>query len=59
MKEFSSHQKLKKIALFYVASQCSEQEIIDLGELFKSMDKNNDGVLSVDEMKEGLKHLST
>jgi len=53
MKNFTHHQKLKKVALTFIASQLSESEIIELGSLFKSLDKNNDGTLSIDEIKKG------
>lgn len=54
LKGFSACNKLKKVALTYMASQMSEQEITELGKLFKQLDKNGDGQLSVEEIKEGL-----
>ena len=70
LKNFYNHGKLKKIALTYIASQLSEVEIDDLGDisrkytflsfflilgsLFKKMDINGDGQLTFDELKTGL-----
>lgn len=54
LKSFQNHEKLKKVALTYIASQMSEQEITELGNLFKSLDKNGDGVLTIDEITSGV-----
>jgi len=35
LKNFTQHHKLKKVALTYIASQLSENEISDLGKLFR------------------------
>ena len=53
LKSFNNYDKLKKVALTYIASQLSEREITELGKLFKKIDKNGDGVLTIDEMKAG------
>ncbi|CAD8132757.1 unnamed protein product [Paramecium octaurelia] len=54
LKNFNGSNKLKKVALTFIASQLNEQEITDLGKLFKQLDKNGDGVLTIDELREGL-----
>ncbi|KAL4463768.1 hypothetical protein ABPG72_022822 [Tetrahymena utriculariae] len=54
LKNFTQHHKLKKVALTFIASQLSENEISDLGKLFRQLDKNGDGTLTVDEIREGL-----
>ncbi|KAL4465828.1 hypothetical protein ABPG74_004065 [Tetrahymena malaccensis] len=56
LKSFTSNSKLKKVALTFIASQLSETEIIDLGKQFKQLDKNGDGVLSIEEITEGMKN---
>ena len=53
-KNFQNYNKLKKATLTYIASQLSENEIQELGKLFKGIDKNGDGVLTVEEIKNGL-----
>ncbi|EGR31676.1 protein kinase domain protein [Ichthyophthirius multifiliis] len=54
LKNFTQHHKLKKVALAFIASQLSENEISELGKLFRQLDKNGDGVLTIDEIREGL-----
>jgi calcium-dependent protein kinase len=54
LKNFQNYNKLKKATLTFIASQMSENEIQELGKLFKGIDKNGDGVLTVDEIKSGL-----
>lgn len=44
-----------QVTLTYIASQLQESEIQELGDLFKSIDKNGDGCLSLEEVKEALK----
>jgi len=46
--------KLKKASLVYIASQLNEVEISELGKLFKSLDTNGDGVLTIEEIKNAL-----
>lgn len=53
LKNFQNYNKLKKATLTFIASQLSEQEIQELGKLFKNIDKNGDGVLTVEEIKNG------
>jgi Ca2+-binding EF-hand superfamily protein len=46
--------KLKKIAVAYIASQLPEKQIHKLGNIFKQIDENNDGYLTVDELNKAL-----
>jgi len=54
LKSFSSMNKLKKASLNVIASQLTDEALKDLKDLFMAMDDNNDGTLSVGELKEGL-----
>lgn len=53
-KTFCSYSKLKKVAVTLIATQLQEKDIIELGHLFKQIDKNGDGMLSLDELKGAL-----
>jgi calcium-dependent protein kinase len=54
LKNFRAEQKLKQATLAYIVSQCLTREETDKMEgIFKSMDKNNDGMLSKEEIAEG------
>ena len=51
---FHSHTTLKKAALNFIGSQLiSKEEREELGRVFKLLDKNGDGMLSREEIKEG------
>lgn len=54
LKSFAVMNKLKKASLNVIASQLTDAAIKDLKTLFMAMDENNDGTLSVGELKEGL-----
>jgi len=53
LRSFMNAEKLKKIALTYIATQLNENEILELNKLFTKLDTNHDGVLTFDEMKAG------
>ena len=55
LKNWKNTQKLKKIALTIIASQLNECEIEELKDLFKELDGDGNGVLSIEEIKTGLK----
>ncbi|CAL9052085.1 calcium-dependent protein kinase 15-like [Musa acuminata AAA Group] len=57
MKQFRAMNKLKKVALKVIAESLSEEEIMGLKEMFKSMDTDNSGTLTVEELKAGLPKL--
>ncbi|KAF7810382.1 calcium-dependent protein kinase 1-like [Senna tora] len=59
MKQFRAMNKLKKVALKVIAENLSEEEIIGLKEMFKSMDTDNSGTITYDELKAGLPKLGT
>jgi calcium-dependent protein kinase len=55
LRGFRSQNKLKKAALHVIASQLGESQIKALREVFMQLDNNGDGLLTAQEMKEGLK----
>ncbi|KAL8129455.1 hypothetical protein V2J09_018610 [Rumex salicifolius] len=55
LKQFSSMNKLKKMALRVIAERLSEEEIAGLKEMFKMIDTDNSGYITFEELKEGLK----
>lgn len=55
--KYTKKGKLEKVVLNFIASQLDEKQILELGVLFKQLDKNQDGVLSLAEMKEGIQNV--
>lgn len=54
MHEYSKFSKLKKLTATYVASQMSEKDVEKLGEVFRKIDANHDGFISIEELKAAL-----
>jgi len=54
LRSFRSQNKLKKAALNIIAGQMSESQIADLRDVFKALDVNGDGLLTLDELNGGL-----
>jgi calcium-dependent protein kinase len=54
LKGFRAQNKLKKAALTVIATELSEESLKDLKDMFISLDSDNDGTLTVDEMKAGM-----
>ncbi|RDX73743.1 Calcium-dependent protein kinase 2, partial [Mucuna pruriens] len=52
---FSAMNKLKKMALRVIAENLSEEEIAGLKEMFKTIDTDNSGQITFEELKIGLK----
>ncbi|XP_065858723.1 calcium-dependent protein kinase 3 isoform X1 [Euphorbia lathyris] len=59
MKQFRAMNKLKKVALKVIAENLSEEEIMGLKEMFKSMDTDNSGTVTLEELKVGIPQLGT
>uniref|UniRef100_A0A803LWC4 non-specific serine/threonine protein kinase n=1 Tax=Chenopodium quinoa TaxID=63459 RepID=A0A803LWC4_CHEQI len=59
MKQFRAMNKLKKVALRVIAENLSEEEIMGLKEMFRSMDTDNSGTITYEELKAGLPKLGT
>jgi calcium-dependent protein kinase len=54
LRDFQSANYLKKAALHIIAGQLSEQQIKSLRETFVALDENEDGLLTVAEIRAGL-----
>jgi calcium-dependent protein kinase len=59
LKQFAAMNKLKKLAIRIIAEKLSEDEIAGLKEIFSDMDRDNDGAISFEELKEGLMKVGT
>ena len=55
LQQFSMMNKFKKIALRVVATHLSVEEVSGMKEMFEAMDLNNDGAVSFEELKIGLR----
>ena len=53
-KEYKDSNQLKKIVLLYIASKLEEKEILDLKNLFKAFDKDDNGQIDYKEFEQGL-----
>ncbi|CAI9768609.1 unnamed protein product [Fraxinus pennsylvanica] len=54
LKQFRAMNKFKKAALRVIAGCLSEEEIMGLKEMFKGMDTDNSGTITLEELKQGL-----
>merc|ERR1719352_2048228 len=54
LRSFRSQNKLKKAALQIIAGQLNDEQIKALRETFMALDHNGDGLLTAQELKEGL-----
>ncbi|XP_057427428.1 calcium-dependent protein kinase 20-like [Lotus japonicus] len=57
LKQFSAMNKLKKIAIRVIAENLSEEEIAGLKEMFKMIDTDNSGQITLEELKNGLERV--
>ncbi|KAL0393617.1 UNVERIFIED_CONTAM: Calcium-dependent protein kinase [Sesamum latifolium] len=57
MKQFVAVNKFKQVALKVIAENLSEEEIIGLKEMFKSLDTDNNGTITHEELKAALPKL--
>merc|ERR1712176_497684 len=55
LRHFRGQNKLKKAALHIIAGQLNEDQIKALRETFQGLDGNGDGLLTIAELKAGLK----
>ncbi|KAK1404630.1 Calcium-dependent protein kinase 20 [Heracleum sosnowskyi] len=54
LKQFSAMHKLKKIAIRIIAESLSEDEIAGLKQMFKMIDTDNSGNITLEELQKGL-----
>ncbi|KAK7316644.1 hypothetical protein RJT34_00259 [Clitoria ternatea] len=54
IKQFTAMNQFKKVALRVIAGSLSEEEIMGLKEMFKGMDTDNSGTITIEELKQGL-----
>ncbi|KAI5679682.1 hypothetical protein M9H77_00909 [Catharanthus roseus] len=57
LKQFSAWNKLKKIAIKVIAENLSEDEIAGLKEMFKMIDVDNSGHITLEELRKGLERV--
>ncbi|KAM7525339.1 hypothetical protein LguiA_015241 [Lonicera macranthoides] len=57
LKKFSAMNKFKKMALRVIAENLSEEEIAGLKEMFKMIDTDNSGQITLEELKNGLERV--
>ncbi|KAL3621955.1 Calcium-dependent protein kinase 17 [Castilleja foliolosa] len=59
LKQFKAMNQFKKVALRVIAGCLSEEEIMGLKEMFKGMDTDNSGTITLEELKQGLSKQGT
>lgn len=59
MRQFRAMNKLKKLALKVIAESLSEEEIKGLKQMFKNIDTDNSGAITLEELKAGLSRLGS
>lgn len=52
--KFLAMQKLKKAALVLIAGNLTQAEVGDLGEMFRRIDKEGDGVMTLTELDDAM-----
>lgn len=57
LKSFQANNKLRKVALTVVAQQLKDDQVETLQNTFRALDRNGDGMLSPQEVKDGLANL--
>ena len=54
LKQFKAMNNFKKVALRVIAGCLSEEEIMGLKEMFKGMDTDSSGTITLEELRQGL-----
>jgi calcium-dependent protein kinase len=55
-RKYLAMKKLKKAALSEIATHLTQAEVGSLGEIFHSIDRNNDGLMTLSELDNALAH---
>ncbi len=58
MKRYKNINKFQKAVLTFIASRLRDEEIVALRNAFMALDKNQDGTLTVEEIKSGVSQLN-
>lgn len=56
---YASAEKFKKAVLTFIATRLKEDEIENLKDIFSALDLNNDGYLTLEELKQGCSKIKT
>ncbi|WRX25423.1 Protein kinase domain - like 10 [Theobroma cacao] len=59
LKQFSMMNRFKRKALRVIAEFLSIEEVEDIKEMFKKMDTDNDGIVSIEELKAGFRNFGS
>nr|ACG37185.1 calcium-dependent protein kinase, isoform AK1 [Zea mays] len=59
LKQFSRMNRFKRRALRVIADHLSAEEVEDIKDMFKTMDTDNDGIVSYEELKTGIAKLGS
>ncbi|KAF2288525.1 hypothetical protein GH714_008175 [Hevea brasiliensis] len=59
LKQFSMMNRFKRKALRVIADFLSIEEVEDIKEMFRKMDTDNDGIVSIEELKAGLRNFNS
>ncbi|XP_034219446.1 calcium-dependent protein kinase 13 isoform X2 [Prunus dulcis] len=59
LKQFSMMNRFKRKALRVIADFFSIDEVEDIKEMFKKIDTDNDGIVSIEELKSGLRNFGS
>ncbi|KAK7256908.1 hypothetical protein RIF29_30483 [Crotalaria pallida] len=59
LKQFSMMNRFKRKALRVIAEFLSSEEVEDIKDMFKKMDSDNDGIISIEELKAGLQNFES
>merc|ERR1711957_761929 len=54
LKAFKSEHRLKRVALHAIATRLSNQKVHELREIFKTLDRDENGILTVEELANGI-----